>query len=97
MLTTGIRSVNLKKENPVTEQAISIAVDEAEMARLIGMSVHFLRKDRVTKRLLPFYKIGDAVRYDPSRVRLALVRMEEGGARKTTQSTIRAGLDAQLR
>jgi hypothetical protein len=43
------------------------------------MSVHWVRKDRRGKRLLPSYKLGDAVRYDPERVRQALRGMEEGG------------------
>jgi len=64
----------------MTEQTQSIAVDEIELARLIGMSVSFLQKDRGAKRLLPFYRIGDAIRYDLARVRLALATMEEGGA-----------------
>ena len=56
-----------------------VAVGEAEAVKSIGMSVHFLRKDRRTKRLIPFFKIGDCVRYDLSRVRVALAAMEEGG------------------
>jgi len=43
------------------------------------MSVHWVRKDRRTKRILPFYKLGDAVRYDLERVRQALMGTEEGG------------------
>jgi hypothetical protein len=43
------------------------------------MSVHWVRKDRRTKRLLPFYKLGEAVRYDLERVRQALRATEEGG------------------
>ena len=74
-----------------------IAVDEIELARLIGMSVDFLRKDRVTRRLLPYYKIGKTVRYDVTRVRQALILMEEGGGlRKKTRTSMRAGLLSQL-
>ncbi len=57
-----------------------IAITEHQVAACIGMSVHWLRKDRRTKRLLPFYKLGDSVRYDLERVRQALQRTEEGGA-----------------
>ena len=56
-----------------------IAVSESEIATAIGMSVHFLRKDRRGRRLIPFYRIGDSVRYDLTRVREALRAMEEGG------------------
>jgi hypothetical protein len=55
------------------------AINEQQVAACIGTSVHWVRKDRRGKRLLPFYKLGDAVRYDPERVRQALRGMEEGG------------------
>jgi hypothetical protein len=56
-----------------------IAISESEAAQALGVSVHFLRKDRQTKRLLPFYKLGGAVRYNLERVREALAAVEEGG------------------
>ena len=55
------------------------AITEYQVAACIGMSVHWVRKDRRGKRLLPFYKLGDAVRYDLERVRQALRGMEDGG------------------
>lgn len=57
----------------------AIAVTEHEAAALLNMSVHFLRKDRRTKRRIPFYRIGDCIRYDMARVRQALAEFEEGG------------------
>ncbi len=56
-----------------------LAITEHQVAACIGMSVHWVRKDRRTKRILPFYKLGDAVRYDLERVRQALMGTEEGG------------------
>ena len=57
-----------------------IAVDEYAIAAAIGMSVHWLRKDRRGKRVVPFFRIGGAIRYDHQRVREALVaKCEEGG------------------
>jgi hypothetical protein len=56
-----------------------VAVDEREAAKMIGMSVFFLRKDRRTKRLIPFYRIGDRILYNPRRVFEALASLEEGG------------------
>lgn len=50
---------------------MSELVDEREAARLIGMSVAFLRADRyrghVGNRTVgpPFYRIGRAIRYSP--------------------------------
>ena len=64
-----------------TNEPQRIAVNEADAAKALGVSVHWLRRDRRTKRLLPFYKLGGAVRYDMGRVREALARIEEGGAR----------------
>lgn len=60
-----------------------LAVDETEAAKSIGLSVHFLRKDRRTKKLIPFYRIGDRVLYNLDRVREALGALEEGGKRTT--------------
>ena len=62
------------------QETARIAVGEGEAAHAIGMSVFFLRKDRRTKRLIPFYRIGDRVLYDLDRVRMALLMLEEGGS-----------------
>lgn len=67
------------KLNIEASQNQRIAVDETTLARSIGMSVVWLRKDRQGKRLIPFYKIGASVRYDLQRVREALAKTEEGG------------------
>jgi hypothetical protein len=56
-----------------------IALNEKELSDVLGMSVSFLRKDRITRRIIPFYRIGDSIRYDIGRVREALIRLEEGG------------------
>ena len=58
----------------------TVVLDEHQLAATLGMSVHWVRKDRRTKRLLPFYKIGDCVRYNSQRVFEALAAVEEGGA-----------------
>ena len=55
------------------------AVDEVQLANAIGMSVHFLRKDRRGKRQIPFYRVGGSIRYNLDRVRQALLACEEGG------------------
>jgi hypothetical protein len=75
----------------------TIAVGEFELAESIGMSVEFLRKDRSGKRLIPFYRIGTAIRYNPTRVGEALSALEVGGyapkpkATKARQSNLTAG------
>lgn len=64
-------------------RATAIAVDEHTCAQAIGMSVAWLRKDRRTDRIVPFYRLGSSIRYDLERVRAALVaRAEEGGVRR---------------
>jgi hypothetical protein len=60
-----------------------LGLTEHELAAQIGMSVFFLQKDRCTKRLLPFYRIGSAIRYNRQRVAEALAAMEEGGQPRT--------------
>jgi len=59
-----------------------IAVNEESIAAAMGLSVFFLRKDRQTKRRIPFYRIGGAIRYNPETVRQALALMQEGGTRR---------------
>lgn len=61
-----------------------IGVDEHAISKALGISLGWLRKDRRTKRIIPFYKFGTAVRYNPERVREALAVVEEGGSRKGT-------------
>ena len=55
-----------------------IAFEECQRAKSINMSAHWLRKDRATARIIPFHKLGSAVRYSPERVREALAAREEG-------------------
>ena len=58
-----------------------LAVDEKTLAEAIGMSVAWLRKDRSGARLVPFFRLGSSVRYNIDRVREALDKRAEGGAR----------------
>jgi len=60
-------------------QADRFGLTDHEIARAIGASVDWVRKDRLTRRLLPFYKVGSMVRYNPQRVLEALANLEEGG------------------
>ena len=57
-----------------------LAVDEQTIANTIGMSLAWVRKDRRTKRLLPFIRIGRSIRYSPAAVARALAAAQEGGA-----------------
>lgn len=56
-----------------------LTVNEAEAAAAIGMSVAWLRKDRRTHRLIPYYRLGGRILYNLDRVRDAMARLEEGG------------------
>ena len=58
-----------------------LAVDEKTLAACLGMSVAWLRKDRSGARIVPFYRLGSSVRYNIDRVREALDKRAEGGAR----------------
>jgi len=58
-----------------------LGVDEYQLAEALKVSVGFLRKDRRMAKRIPFYKLGDLVRYDIDRVREALIAIEEGGAK----------------
>lgn len=56
-----------------------LLLGEHELAPKIGMSVHWLRKDRLHSRTVPFIRIGAAIRYHlPTVQRVLLSRMEGG-------------------
>ncbi len=57
----------------------AIAVPDSELAKLLNVSVAFLRKDRIRKRTIPFYRVGNLVRYDVDLVRRTLLARQEGG------------------
>jgi hypothetical protein len=59
--------------------------DEKGIADVFDISVSFVRKDRSGKRILPFFRIGDLIRYDVERCREALLANEEGGPQKATR------------
>ena len=59
----------------------SLIVNDKQIAAVVGMSVAWVRKDRSTKRLIPFFRIGDCIRYDVSTVRAAFMSRMEGGAK----------------
>ncbi len=58
-----------------------LAVSEFDCAKATGMSVSFLRKDRIGKQLIPYIKVGKRVLYDLAQVRCALRNMQTGGAK----------------
>jgi hypothetical protein len=64
----------------MSHQNPPIAVDERACAAAFGLSVAWLRADRIGARRLPFLRLGRCVRYDLNRVRESLARFEEGGA-----------------
>jgi len=61
-----------------------IIVDTEGIADFLDTSVSFVKKDRGGKRLIPFFRVGDLVRYDIDRVRAALQANEEGGPQLAT-------------
>lgn len=56
-----------------------LVVDEYEAAEALGLSVHTLRKDRVSGRRFPYYKVGSSIRYNIERLRESLAAFEQGG------------------
>ena len=57
----------------------TLVLTDAEAAKLLGVSVHTLRKDRITARRIPFTKIGDRVFYRLESLRAMLAANETGG------------------
>lgn len=52
-------------------------VDERVCAQSLNKSIGWLRKDRLTKRIVPFVRVGASIRYDLDRVHAIFA--EEGG------------------
>jgi len=65
---------------PHNQESISvdkvITVDEFEAARALGVSVDFLRKDRRSRNLIPYYRIGRRVLYNLDRIKEILPTFE---------------------
>ena len=63
------------------EPKYEMPVSELEISKMFGLSQTFLQKDRISKNIaagknrIPFVKIGQMVRYMPSKVAEALQRM----------------------
>lgn len=64
------------------------AVDDKQIAGLIGMSVAWVRKDRATKRTIPFFRLGDCIRYDVATVRSVMQARMEGGNCKGSKQAV---------
>ncbi len=56
-------------------------VSDKDLAPQLGISVSWLQKDRLARRLVPYIKIGDTYRYDVDEV-LAALRSRRVGPRK---------------
>jgi hypothetical protein len=67
------------------KQHAAMLIDERQQAKLIGVSVAFLRKDRLTVRRIPFIRLGGRILYDPARVHQALLAFEQGGQQKRSR------------
>jgi hypothetical protein len=63
------------------DHEIPLIVDDKKIAEILGMSLPWVRKDRATKRLVPFFRVGDCIRYDVPTVRKAFLSRMEGGAK----------------
>lgn len=74
-----MRSVVGYLKSQMTLTTSPLAVNEQQCAEAIGMSVAWLRKDRRSKRLIPYYRLGGRILYSPERVQAALADLEEGG------------------
>jgi hypothetical protein len=64
----------------MNQTEVPLIVDDKTIAELIGMSLPWVRKDRRTRRILPFFRLGKRIRYDLPTVRKALLARSEGGA-----------------
>lgn len=76
-----------------------LTLTEHEAAKALGLSVHFLRKDRRGARVEPFVRIGTRVVYRPESIASALERLEVGGvenSRKRSSRTLASAKQSEL-
>jgi len=80
---TGRRTIPMERPTmPKHKNNPPLAINEHEAAARLGMSVQWLRKDRYGAQVIPFYRVGSRVLYDPARIAQALKALEVGGAKK---------------
>ena len=84
------RPLKIAAAGSAADRVARIGYSEHEIAASIGVSVHWVRKDRLSARRLPFYRLGDRVVYDLDRVREALSTLEVGGQPATKSRKIAA-------
>lgn len=53
--------------------------NEHEVAEAVGLSLGFIRADRIGRRLIPFSKVGGRVVYDLNAVQVAVKALQQGG------------------
>jgi hypothetical protein len=97
-LIQAIKSIQDKEQNSpqkplwLTKKQLGIPADESECAEAIGFSVHWLRKDRRYRQIVPFFTIGSSIRYDIGKALEAITALQRGGShiaprtRKTTSN-----------
>lgn len=64
---------------PSTVLPEAFAVDDNTIARALGCSVAYVRKDRRTAKVIPFFRMGGLIRYDIDVVRAKMNASSEGG------------------
>ncbi len=68
----------------------SSPVDDHGIAKLLGVSVSLVRKDRYTTRHIPYTRFRGVILYFPERVLEALRALEEGGVQKHARARAEA-------
>jgi len=71
-LSPNMKEIEMAKTQNRVGTATPMLMNEFDMAHALGVSIHFLRKDRRTTKQVPFIKLGDLVRYDVESVMFAL-------------------------
>lgn len=54
-------------------------VDARTCAAFLGKSAEWVRKDRQSKKTIPFVRVAGSIRYDMERVMAVVMATEEGG------------------
>ena len=75
------------------QQHQPLVINEHEVARMIGVSVSFVRKNRygLNGPMIPFFKMGDLIRYRKMDVEAFITHLAEHPVTQPVTSTTRNG------
>lgn len=73
------------QDQRLTQPGSPLFITDTQLAPMLGVSVSFLRRDRIEGRRIPFIKLGDRCLYDLQDVLAAMRALKVGGHARSGQ------------